>query len=100
MNVIIEEEVLVPDVPIIEEQVLYPSNPISVEEEVLVPAIYQEVQRQYKLDPLWDSLEETPKNHIQMIVYKGKDEDYDEIPEQEALELQEKYNNNGDRNIN
>ena len=39
MNVIIEEEVLVPDVPIIEEQVLYPSNPISVEEEVLVPAI-------------------------------------------------------------
>lgn len=46
-------------------------------EEVLVPAIYQEVQRQYKLDPLWDSLEETPKNHIQMIVYKGKDEDYD-----------------------
>ena len=25
---------------------------------------------------------------------------YDEIPEQEALELQEKYNNNGDRNIN
>lgn len=77
MNVIIEEEVLVSDVPIIEEQVLYPSNPISVEEEVLVPAIYQEVQRQYKLDPLWDSLEETPKNHIQMIVYKGKDEDYD-----------------------
>lgn len=77
MNVIIEEEVLVPDVPIIEEQVLYPSNPISVEEEVLVPAIYQELQRQYKLDPLWDSLEETPKNHIQMIVYKGRDEDYD-----------------------
>lgn len=75
MNVIIEEEVLVPDVPII--QVLYPSNPISVEEEVLVPAIVQEVQRQYKLDPLWDSLEETPKNHIQMIVYKGRDEDYD-----------------------
>lgn len=77
MNIIIEEEVLVPDVPIIEEQVLYPSNPISVEEEVLVPAIVQEVQRQYKLDPLWDSLEETPKNHIQMIVYKGRDEDYD-----------------------
>lgn len=64
MNMIIEEEVLVPDIPIIEE-------------EVLVPAIYQEVQRQYKLDPLWDSLEETPKNHIQMIVYKGRDEDYD-----------------------
>ena len=77
MNVIIEEEVLVPDVPIIEEQVLYPSNPISVEEEVLVPAIVQELKRQYKLDPLWDSLEETPKNHIQMIVYKGRDEDYD-----------------------
>lgn len=77
MNVIIEEEVLVPDVPIIEKQVLYLLNPISVEEEVLVPAIVQEVQRQYKLDPLWDSLEETPKNHIQMIVYKGGDEDYD-----------------------
>lgn len=77
MNIIIEEEVLVPDVPIIEEQVLYPSNPISVEEEVLVPAIVQELKRQYKLDPLWDSLEETPKNHIQMIVYKGGDEDYD-----------------------
>lgn len=77
MNIIIEEEVLVPDVPIIEEQVLYPSNPISVEEEVLVPAIVQELKRQYKLDPLWDSLEETPKNHIQMIVYKGRDEDYD-----------------------
>lgn len=77
MNVIMEKEVLVPDVLIIEEQVLYPSNTIFVEEEVLVPAIYQEVQRQYKLDPLWDSLEETPKNHIQMIVYKGRDEDYD-----------------------
>lgn len=77
MNMIIEEEVLVPDIPIIEEQVLYPDNPISVEEEVLVPAIVQEVQRQYKLDPLWDSLEETPKNHIQMIVYKGGDEDQD-----------------------
>lgn len=50
---------------------------VIIEEEVLVPAIYQEVQRQYKLDPLWDSLEETPKNHIQMIVYKGRDEDYD-----------------------
>lgn len=72
MNVII-------DVPITKNQVPYPSNPIFVEEEVLVPAICycQEVQRQYKLDPLWDSLEETPKNHIQMIVYKGKDEDYD-----------------------
>ena len=38
MNMIIEEEVLVPDIPIIEEQVLYPDNLISVEEEVLVPA--------------------------------------------------------------
>ena len=28
-------------------------------------------------------------------------DDYNlELPEQEALELQEKYNNNGDRNIN
>lgn len=26
--------------------------------------------------------------------------DWKELPEQEALELQEKYNNNGDRNIN
>lgn len=50
---------------------------ITVQEEVVVPAIVQKVQRQYKLDPLWDSLEETPKNHIWMIVYKGRDEDYD-----------------------
>jgi hypothetical protein len=34
---------------------------ITVQEKVVVPAIVQEVQRQYKLDPLWDSLEETPK---------------------------------------
>lgn len=54
MNVIIEEEVLVPDVPIIEEQVLYPSNPISVEEEVLVPAIYQEPNEvEQAIDPAW-----------------------------------------------
>lgn len=54
MNVIIEEEVLVPDVPIIEEQVLYPSNPISVEEEVLVPAIVQEPNEVEKvIDPAW-----------------------------------------------
>lgn len=26
--------------------------------------------------------------------------DWKELPEQEALKLQEKYNNNGDRNIN
>lgn len=77
MNMIIEEEVLVPDIPIIEEQVLYPDNPISVEEEVLVPILSQQVQRKYELDPLWDSLENTPKNHIQMIVYKGKDKDQD-----------------------
>lgn len=51
MNVIIEEEVLVPDVPIIEEQVLYPSNPISVEEEVLVPAIVQKPK--FIPDPSW-----------------------------------------------
>lgn len=54
MNIIIEEEVLVPDVPIIEEQVLYPSNPISVEEEVLVPAIVQEPNEVEELiDPAW-----------------------------------------------
>lgn len=54
MNVIIEEEVLVPDVPIIEEQVLYPSNPISVEEEVLVPAIVQEPNEvEEVIDPAW-----------------------------------------------
>lgn len=54
MNIIIEEEVLVPDVPIIEEQVLYPSNPISVEEEVLVPAIVQEPNEVEKvIDPAW-----------------------------------------------
>lgn len=49
---------------------------ITVQEKVVVPAIVQEVQRQYKLDPLWDSLEETSKNHIQMIVYKGKDKNW------------------------
>lgn len=32
--------------------------------------------------------------------YNYLDYYYYEIPEQEALELQEKYNNNGDRNIN
>lgn len=54
MNVIIEEEVLVPDVPIIEEQVLYPDNPISVEEEVLVPAIVQEPNEvEQAIDPAW-----------------------------------------------
>lgn len=54
MNIIIEEEVLVPDVPIIEEQVLYPSNPISVEEEVLVPTIVQEPNEVEKvIDPAW-----------------------------------------------
>lgn len=34
---------------------------ITVQEKVVVPAIVQELKRQYKLDPLWDSLEETPK---------------------------------------
>lgn len=58
MNVIIEEEVLVPDVPIIEEQVLYPSNPISVEEEVLVPAIVQKPR--WIPDIEWGDLEECP----------------------------------------
>lgn len=54
MNIIIEEEVLVPDVPIIEEQVLYPSNPISVEEGVLVPAIVQEPNEvEQVIDPAW-----------------------------------------------
>lgn len=54
MNVIIEEEVLVPDVPIIEKQVFYPSNPISVEEEVLVPAIVQEPNEvEEVIDPAW-----------------------------------------------
>lgn len=54
MNIIIEKEVLVSDVPIIEEQVLYPSNPISVEEEVLVPAIVQEPNEVEKvIDPAW-----------------------------------------------
>lgn len=58
-------------------KVVVPNMPVVEEEKVVVPVIVQEVQRQYKLDPLWDSLEETPKNHIQMIVYKGRDEDYD-----------------------
>lgn len=63
-------------VPVVEEEIICPQPQIQVQEKVVVPAIVQKVQR-YKLDPLWDSLEETPKNHIQMIVYKGRDEDYD-----------------------
>lgn len=66
-----------PNIPVVEEEIICPQPQIQVQEKVVVPAIVQEVQRQYKLDPLWDSLEETPKNHIQMIVYKGRDEDYD-----------------------
>lgn len=39
---------------IIEEEVLYPSNPISVEEEVLVPAIVQEPNEvEQAIDPAW-----------------------------------------------
>ena len=64
-------------IPVVEEEIICPQPQIQVQEKVVVPAIVQELQRQYKLDPLWDSLEETPKNHIQMIVYKGRDEDYD-----------------------
>lgn len=71
------QEKVVPNIPVVEEEIICPQPQIQVQEKVVVPAIVQEVQRQYKLDPLWDSLEETPKNHIQMIVYKGRDEDYD-----------------------
>lgn len=54
MNMIIEEEVLVSDIPIIEEQVFYPSNPISVEEEVLVPATIPAPNEVEKvIDPAW-----------------------------------------------
>lgn len=70
-------KVVVPNILVVEEEIICPQPQIQVQEKVVVPAIVQEVQRQYKLDPLWDSLEETPKNHIQMIVYKGRDEDYD-----------------------
>ena len=70
MNVIIEEEVLVPDVPIIEEQVLYPSNPISVEEEVLVPAIVQKPK--FIPDPSWGNLDECPDNDIWFVVTDDK----------------------------
>lgn len=72
----ISEEVVLPEIHEIEEHLVM-TPPVQCEETVNIPAIVQEVQRQYKLDPLWDSLEETPKNHIQMIVYKGGDEDYD-----------------------
>lgn len=72
----ISEEVVLPEIHEIEEHLVM-DPPVQCEETVNIPAIVQEVQRQYKLDPLWDSLEETPKNHIQMIVYKGRDEDYD-----------------------
>lgn len=64
-------------IPVVEEEIIWPQPQIQVQEKVVVPVIVQGIQRQYKLDPLWDSLEETPKNHIQMIVYKGRDEDYD-----------------------
>lgn len=70
-------EKVVPNIPVVEEEIICPQPQIQVQEKVVVPVIVQKVQRQYKLDPLWDSLEETPKNHIQMIVYKGRDEDYD-----------------------
>ena len=73
----VQEKVVVPNIPVVEEEIICPQPQIQVQEKVVVSAIVQEVQRQYKLDPLWDSLEETPKNHIQMIVYKGRDEDYD-----------------------
>lgn len=116
MNVIIEEEVLVPDVPIIEEQVLYPSNPISVEEEVLVPAIVQKPNEvEEVIDPAWReyvyNVEDkfVNKDFTNGVIVARElfiPDDYNldlymELPEQEALELQEKYNNNGgDRNIN
>ena len=49
------------NIPVVEEEIICPQPQIQVQEKVVVPAIVQEVQRQYKLDPLWDSLEETPK---------------------------------------
>lgn len=70
MNMIIEEEVLVPDIPIIEEQVLYPDNPISVEEEVLVPAIVQKPK--FIPDPSWGNLDECPDNDIWFVVTDDK----------------------------
>lgn len=48
-------------IPVVEEEIICPQPQIQVQEKVVVPVIVQEVQRQYKLDPLWDSLEETPK---------------------------------------
>lgn len=57
----VQEKVVVPNIPVVEEEIICPQPQIQVQEKVVVPAIVQEVQRQYKLDPLWDSLEETSK---------------------------------------
>ena len=57
MNVTIEEEVLVPDVPIIEE-------------EVLVPAIVQKPK--FIPDPSWGNLDECPDNDIWFVVTDDK----------------------------
>lgn len=74
MNMIIEEEVLVPDIPIIEEQVLYPDNPISVEEEVLVPATIPAPNEVEKvIDPAWrDYVYNVEDEYINVIVTQYK----------------------------
>lgn len=74
MSIIIEEEVLVPDIPIINEQVIYPDNPISIEEEVLVPAIVQEPNEVQKvIDPNWrEYVENVPDYYVYAIVTEYK----------------------------
>ena len=74
MNMIIEEEVLVPDIPIIEEQVLYPDNPISVEEEVIVPATIPAPNEVEKvIDPAWrDYVYNVEDEYINVIVTQYK----------------------------
>lgn len=57
MNMIIEEEVLVPDIPIIEEQVLYPA---IVQKPKFIP------------DPSWGNLDECPDNDIWFVVTDDK----------------------------
>ena len=48
----VQEKVVVPNIPVVEEEIICPQPQIQVQEKVVVPAIVQEVQRQYKLDPL------------------------------------------------
>lgn len=50
----VEEQVIIPNVPIIEENILYPEPPVTVEEQVIIPAIVQEPNEvEQAIDPAW-----------------------------------------------